>query len=73
MPRTVDFLVTNEQDNKLSTSPGISWPLILENAFNDNGAYRFKINVNGGDVSKATMVQVNWNGHWDQITGEEVT
>jgi len=37
MPHTVDFLRTDERDNKLAASPGISWPYILEKVFDDEG------------------------------------
>lgn len=37
MPCTVDFLRTDERENKLAVPPGISWPYIFENAFEDIG------------------------------------
>ena len=69
MPHTVDFLRTDERDNKLAASPGISWPYILEDVFHDKGTYKFTITVNGEGVSKSRTVEIDWKGHWDTITG----
>jgi hypothetical protein len=69
MPCTVDFLRTDERVNKLAVSPGISWPYILENVFDDKGAYRFTVTVNGEGVSKSKVVEIDWDCQWDTITG----
>ena len=69
MPCTVDFLRTDERENKLGVSPGISWPYILEDVFHDKGTYKFTITVNGEGVSKSRTVEIDWKGHWDTITG----
>ncbi len=73
MPRTIDFLRTNEKDNKLLLPIDIRWPSILETVFDDMGAYRFEFVVNGGGVSISKWIEIVWNGHWNAITGREVS
>jgi len=69
MPCTVDFLRTDERENRLAASPGISWPYILENVFDDKGTYRFTITVNCEGVSKSKTVEIDWDSQWDTISG----
>jgi hypothetical protein len=71
VPATIDFLRVNESDKK--PMPPREWPLVLDDAFQEHGTYRFTFIVNGGDVPEKYRVDIKWDGKWNGLTGRQVT
>jgi hypothetical protein len=66
----LDFLKVGEADGKLGGTT--SWPFRLDGVFDDEGAYRFTIEVFGEGVAKTIRVLIVWTKRWDAITGAKV-
>jgi hypothetical protein len=71
VPSSIDFLVCDEITNKM-TVPA-EWPLALSNVFDEPTIYRFKIVVGNDDFSTSICVQIDWQGQWDTVSGEQVS
>jgi hypothetical protein len=67
----IAFLKAGQFDNKLGfTVDGL--PLRLRDTFDEQGTYRFTINVNGEGITETIRVEVDWTGKWDGITARQV-
>jgi hypothetical protein len=71
IPMPIAFLKAGQFDNKLGfTVDGL--PLRLRDTFDEQGTYRFTINVNGEGITETIRVEVDWTGKWDGITARQV-
>ncbi len=71
VPSSIDFLVCDEISNKMAVPT--EWPLALSDVFDEPTIYRFKIVVGNDDFSACICVQIDWQGHWDTVSGQQVS
>ena len=65
VPHMISVLRASETDNKLRFAS--SWPLLLDDVFNEKATYRLTVVVNAGGISHEIEFDVVWDGRWDQI------
>lgn len=70
VPSSIDFLVCDEISNKMAVPA--EWPLALSGVFDEPAIYRFRIVVGNDDFSESIRVQIDWQGQWDTVSGEQV-
>lgn len=67
--RYADILKATD-DNRLKFTG--MWPLALRGAFNAVTTYRLTIAVVGEGMTKSIIIDVDWNGKWDEMKAREV-